>query len=86
MPPKLKQQSQQLSTAQKNKQGTSLPKKQHGNLVSSPTSDEQLMDNDCKFIERFNRDMMEQFMEHQRRTQVKIPSWAGILVLGMNLN
>ena len=74
MSPKLKLQSAQLSTVQKSKLGPSLPKKQNVNSASPPTSDEHLMDNDCKFIERFNRDMMEQFMEHQRRTQVKIPS------------
>ena len=69
---KSKQQCAQLSTVQKNNPGISLPKKQHGNSTSPPTSDSELVDNDYKFIERFNRDMMEQFMEHQRQTQVRI--------------
>ena len=37
---------------------------------STSESELGLVENDYKFIEQFNRDMMDQFMEHQRRTQV----------------
>ena len=49
---------------------TSFPKLQVGRNSSSSSHESSLMEDDYKFIERFNRDMMDQFMEHQRRTQV----------------
>ena len=41
-------------------------------IQSTSESELGLVENDYKFIEQFNRDMMDQFMEHQRRTQVYI--------------
>ena len=49
---------------------TSFPKLQAGRNSNSSSHESSLMEDDYKFIERFNRDMMDQFMEHQRRTQV----------------
>ena len=49
---------------------TSFPKLQTGRNSNSSSHESSLMEDDYKFIERFNRDMMDQFMEHQRRTQV----------------
>ena len=39
-------------------------------IHSTSESELGFVENDYKFIEQFNRDMMDQFMEHQRRTQV----------------
>ena len=69
---KAKQNSAQLSNASKPKHNLSMPKQQSGRSTIQPTNESGLMENDYKFIERFNRDMMDQFMEHQRRTQVCI--------------
>ena len=44
---------------------------QHIGRSSTSESELGLVENDYKFIEQFNRDMMDQFMEHQRRTQVR---------------
>ena len=69
---KAKQHSAQLSNASKTKHNVSMPKQHTGRSTIQPTNESGLMENDYKFIERFNRDMMDQFMEHQRRTQVRI--------------
>ena len=64
--------SVQLSNAPKIKHSTkSVSKQQIGRSTARTASEFGLKDSDCKFIERFNRDMMDQFMEHQRRSQVK---------------
>ena len=69
--PKQKQQPTQLPKMSKIKHGIPLSK-QHVARSSVPAAAESgLVDSDYKFIERFNRDMMDQFMEHQRRTQVR---------------
>ena len=68
---KQKQHSVHIANVTKNKSNaTSFPKQQSGRYSSHSSNDSGMMENDYKFIERFNRDMMDQFMEHQRRTQV----------------
>ena len=68
---KPKQHSLHISNVTKNKSNaTSFSKQQSGRYSNQSSNESGLMENDYKFIERFNRDMMEQFMEHQRRTQV----------------
>merc|ERR1719400_1254960 len=54
---------------------TSFPKLQTGRNSNSSSHESSLMEDDYKFIERFNRDMMDQFMEHQRRTQASFTRW-----------
>ena len=66
-----KQHSVNISNIAKSKSSsTSFPKLQVGRSLNSSSHESSLMEDDYKFIERFNRDMMDQFMEHQRRTQV----------------
>ena len=48
----------------------SFSKQQSGKSSNQSSHESSLIEDDYKFIERFNRDMMDQFMEHQRRTQV----------------
>ena len=68
---KPKQHSVHIANVTKNKSNaTSFPKQQSGRYSSHSSHDSGMMESDYKFIERFNRDMMDQFMEHQRRTQV----------------
>ena len=69
-PVKAKQHTAPLSNAPKTKNNVSVSKQHTGRCTLQPTNESGLMENDYKFIERFNRDMMDQFMEHQRRTQV----------------
>ena len=69
---KAKQHSAQSSNPPKTKHNVSMPKLHIGRSTIQPTNESGLKENDYKFIERFNRDMMDQFMEHQRRTQVCI--------------
>jgi len=73
--PKSKQQSVQLSAMSKNKHGIPFSKQRIGMSNSQPVLDSDMVDTDYKFIERFNRDMMDQFMEHQRRTQASFTRW-----------
>ena len=49
---------------------TSFSKHPPERNLNQSSQESNLMEEDYKFIERFNRDMMDQFMEHQRRTQV----------------
>ena len=48
----------------------SFSKQQSGKSSNQSSHESSLIEDDYKFIERFNRDMMDQFMEHQRQTQV----------------
>ena len=70
--PKQQQPTQLSSTTKANI--SSVHSNQHigrSSIQSTSESELGLVENDYKFIEQFNRDMMDQFMEHQRRTQVR---------------
>ena len=45
------------------------------NLNGGSMSGGPLSEQGYKFLEQFNRDMMDQFMEHQRRTQASFTRW-----------
>ena len=74
LPPVRPKQQQPTQSSSKTKANmSSAHSNQHigrSSMQSMSESELGLVENDYKFIEQFNRDMMDQFMEHQRRTQV----------------
>ena len=74
LPPVRSKQQQPTQLSSKTKANIpSAHSNQHigrSSIQSTSESELGLVENDYKFIEQFNRDMMDQFMEHQRRTQV----------------
>ena len=71
LPPVRPKQQQPTQLSSKTKANIpSAHSSQHIGRSSASKSEFGLVENDYKFIEQFNRDMMDQFMEHQRRTQV----------------